>query len=721
MIRPSLAPAAAGRAVAGAYACVLFGADPRLGALLLALTLLRPASGLGGLVAAGAGTLTAHLLGYRPDAIRAGVYGYNALLVGLAVMAGRGLDAGTLALVALAGAAAALLTAVLGDALRRGFDLPVLALPFALLGALLRPALDAQGVVAGAAWIDDRAWTLLPPLPAPVDAVLRGFGALFFQPGPEAGLVALGVALAVSRIGAVAMLAGMAAAGLMVRLLGATSDPATLLAAQYNGALTGAAVGAFLFVPGRAAALAGLGAAALAGWLSVALAALFGRIGLPLLAWPFVLVTLVVVRALALRAPDRPPFPAILPGLSPEANFDCAMVQGERLGVPGPPRLALPVEGTWAITQGIDGAHTHRDAWAHAWDFEVVDANGFPFRGDGTRREDYFCFDRAVLAPGAGVVAAVHDGAADGAPGELDPARPWGNAVVIGHGPDLFTVVAHLACGSILVRLGQPVAAGAPVARCGSSGRSPRPHLHLQAQRTPELGAPAIPCRIVDYLVERPDGRRRWIPLGVPAEGERVARPEVDPVRAAVAALPPGMVLEFDGAAPARLVSEVTLLGERCLHDPDRGERLYFVPAPGGPAFTVLAGRPGGPLWALFLALPRLPVAAGDLEFEDRPPARLLLSRAGSFAHDLVRALADPLAARSETNVRAAGGVTVVETLSTVRLHARTIRRLRARAELDGDGIRTLEVEDHPGADALRFAAHRPAHARAAAAWATAR
>ncbi len=754
-------PAAWLQAVGNAYAAILFGGDPRWGAVLAATTLLRPASGLGGLLAVLSGTLTARALGYRPDSILLGVYGYNALLVGLSVLAGRGLDGTTATLVVLAGSASALLTAVLGDALRRGMNLPVLVLPFTILGTLLGPALESIGPAPGTAWVEAGAWFALPALPEAADRLLCGFGALFFQPGPEAGLVVLVAALAVSRIGTVAMVAGMAVAGAMTDLLHAGTDPATALAARYNGGLAGAAVGAYLFVPGRAAAAAGVGAAALAAWLTVALAALLGKLGLPVLAWPFVLVTLVMMRALELRAPDRPPFFPVLPGASPEVNFDWTATLAARFGIPGPPRFVLPVAGTWTVSQGVDGDHTHRGAWAHAWDLEVTDERGFPFRGDGARLEDYLCFGRPVLAAGAGTVESVVDGRPDISPGGMDTALPWGNAVVIRHGPELFTVLAHLQSGSITVKPGQTVAAGEPVAACGSSGRSPRPHLHLQAQRTPELGAAAIPCRLVHYLAERRDGSRQYFALGVPVVGEQVSRPAPDPVVESFGVLPVGSEIELEveaggdpgrpagvrgnarsgvayhlgvavrsgscrddgssairtagtdfatdatgGAADARggnrgmtqrvrLVSEVTLLGERFLRDGESGGRLYFTHAHGDLAFTSLADRSGGALWALFLALPRLPWAgAGAQAWSDRPPAAALLSPAWAFAHDLVRSLADPLEIRSESTVRENGELRVVETRTGFGWGWGFAWRYRARVEIDREGLSALSVTD---------------------------
>src|SRR5262249_11759827 len=113
------------RAVIAAYANVVFATHPLAGALVAAATFLVPAAGTGGLLAVIAATAAAIALGYRKDAIASGHYGYNALLVGLAAALHHPLDLRVGVLVALAGIAAALLTAVLGDVLHRGAALPV--------------------------------------------------------------------------------------------------------------------------------------------------------------------------------------------------------------------------------------------------------------------------------------------------------------------------------------------------------------------------------------------------------------------------------------------------------------------------------------------------------------------------------------------------------------------------------------------------------------------
>jgi murein DD-endopeptidase MepM/ murein hydrolase activator NlpD len=45
---------------------------------------------------------------------------------------------------------------------------------------------------------------------------------------------------------------------------------------------------------------------------------------------------------------------------------------------------------------------------------------------------------------------------------------------------DTFVLLAHLQSGSIRVSVGQELADGQQIARCGNSGNSTQPHVHVQ-------------------------------------------------------------------------------------------------------------------------------------------------------------------------------------------------------------------------------------------------
>jgi murein DD-endopeptidase MepM/ murein hydrolase activator NlpD len=404
-----------------------------------------------------------------------------------------------------------------------------------------------------------------------------------------------------------------------------------------------------------------------------------------------------------LRAAGRAPFRAPLATATPEANLEYRRIFAKRLLFPGPPRFVLPVSGPWLVTQGVGGDITHQGPWRHALDFEVVDRDGFPFRGDGSRVEDYYGFGRPVLAPGHGVVAAVHDGAPDNPPGTQDLARPWGNAVVVQHGPELFSVVAHLRRGSISVAPGQTVAPGQPLAQCGASGRSPRPHLHFQAQASAELGAATLDFRIIDYQIDAKPPR--FARLGVPAQGMTVQAPAMRPFALGSSEL----VLHDQGQRRLTLRPEVTLLGEQSIVDLRTNDRLFFVSRPAGTTFTALRGSADGLLGALFQTIPDLPgVDTPRLSFDEELPPETLLPAPLRLACQLLGGFLEPAGARVRGELVRNGEHVVVESECEVRFFGRVVRRRRGRVELDGEGLSRVELFDAPFGRAVLSAARDP-------------
>lgn len=102
-----------------------------------------------------------------------------------------------------------------------------------------------------------------------------------------------------------------------------------------------------------------------------------------------------------------------------------------------------------------------------------------------------------VLAAAAGTVVRLRDGVPDisiRAPGAPSVAgQECGNAVVIEHGNGWETQYCHLARGSLAVKQGDKVAAGAPLARVGLSGNTEFPHLHLTVRHAGQIVDPFAP------------------------------------------------------------------------------------------------------------------------------------------------------------------------------------------------------------------------------------
>jgi biotin carboxyl carrier protein len=165
-----------------------------------------------------------------------------------------------------------------------------------------------------------------------------------------------------------------------------------------------------------------------------------------------------------------------------------------------PVNLAFPFRnGTYAVFEGGNGrasslmnyhygASIHKGAQTnlsmrYAVDITKVtrwgnDADGFlPMQN-----EKYAVFNQIVYSPCDGEVSDVEDKWPNETPWTGSPPYNVGNHVLVTSN-DFGVLMGHLQKGSILVKTGDRVKKGQPVARTGNSGWTSQPHLHIQAMR----------------------------------------------------------------------------------------------------------------------------------------------------------------------------------------------------------------------------------------------
>lgn len=658
------------RSVLRTYASLLFSRSTGVGALLLLATATVPRACALGLGAVLLSLAVGRALRLAPETLASGALSFNALLVGLTVAA---LAGPTPAAFVAAVTLSVLLTAALSSLLTAGHALPSLSLPFLLAYHLSLGGLHVAHPLAPEAL----------SLTGPLGDGLRALGALLFLPRVDAGLLVLAALLAHSRVATV--LAAMAWCATRAFL------PDAGVSVGLNAMLTAVALGGVWFVPSAwSYALAMAGA-----MVSAAVGAGLARRGVTVLVVPFNLVVPLALAVMRQRVADgRPDAVDFSPG-TPEENLAYFRARAERFGERAGVRLTVPFRGAWRCTQGHDGAHTHKDRWRHALDFEVFDAQGLPFGGDGVSLEDFYCYKLPVLAPAAGVVVAVVDGVADNRVGAVNLDDNWGNAVVVQHAPGVFSCVAHLSPGTIAVRVGSPVAAGAVLGLCGNSGRSAVPHLHIQAQASAELGAATIPWSLHDAVrVEGDDATLRAV--AVPAKGETLRALRCDEPRAALLRLDYGRRwrVTVNGARPVTLVADIDLLGRRLLRVEGSDAALYYTHDAAG--FTALdaVGDPGSCVHTLRAALSRVPFD-GDLglRWRDRIPLRATLPWWARPLFDLLSPFGGPASLEVTWAARRHGAALCLEGASgpTVTTRAWLLPEVGiTRAEVVVRGRRTI-------------------------------
>ena len=685
--------------LAASYAQVFFAHDRVAGALVAAATFSSPRVGLAGLLGALVAAALVRVL-HLNDALAArGHYGYNALLAGLALGAflARGSALGpVVALIVFAAAVSVFAQAALESSLGSLLHLPSLTLPY-VIAALL--ALGVAPQLAGVSLaVDLHATATL--LPGPLSLVLRSLGALFFVPTELGGALVLTALVAWSRVGALlAILGALVAQALLLVVSPAAIPPSLPLVLGYNGAATAIALGGVWFVPQRSSFLLGALAVTLTAALAFAATALLGPLGLPVLILPFNGTALIVLQAMRQRTRDGAPKSVDFAPGTPEANLNYYRTRlarfGARLGV----TLRLPFYGRWTVTQGVDGPHTHRGEWRHALDFEGIDKDGNRHVASGAELKDYHCYRLPVFAAAAGTVVSVRNDVPDNPPGERNAREAWGNVVLIQHGPALYSLLAHLAPGSVEVSEGQFVTAGTRVGACGNSGRSFVPHLHFHLQTTPVVGAPTCELELSDVVRQSESGavlHRAY----VPALGDIVRSVEPRDEIAALFAWPLGETRTFeilDGDdAPARretITAGIDLLNNAHLAS-DGGGHLYFERTPQQFVTYDHVGPEASVLRWMYAALPRVPFEAADaLRWDDVLPARHFRARSLSWLLDFVDPFLSASGQRLEFRSCREGTALVIEGTGL-----RGSERIDTRARLEpGKGLCAIElrVGDH--------------------------
>jgi len=663
-----------------AYAQVLFSRSPWIGAALLAASFVVPTVGMVGLVGVMLTTALGRVLQFDREALKDGLLGYNGLLVYLGIGA---LFEHTPVFWVLAIATSLLV--VLSHVALHGFmsrylNLPVLSLPFVVvlwLMTLASPHMRGMRFTNHVPALDLGAF----PGPALLDDFLRAMGAIFFQPHWLAGLLVFGSMLAWSRVATIHAILGFAVAVAADRFLLSFPPDLFHVYVGFNIVLTAVALGGIFYVPSLASlALSVVGSVA-AALVSVAWISALQPLGLPVLAAPLNMTVLLALYALGLRQLGAKPL-ATAHGGSPEENLAWFQTRVRRFQNSCDVPLYLPFRWNWVCTQGNDGEHTHRGPWRHGLDFEVFDAAGNRFEGTGAEPSHFLCHGLPVVAPAAGTVVRIVDGIPDTPVGDVNVEQNWGNAVVLQVGPERYVVFAHLLSGSFKIREGQRVAIGQELAACGSSGRSPIPHLHVQLQATPELGAPTLPIAFDGVVVEG-EARHAY----VPQEGDvlRGLNPAGAPL--AWVKLPPGSGARFEvrEGPTARVVStkvHLDLLGERSIRSgearlPFNNMGMSFL------SFDVLGREPL--LLAMYASLARVPLDKAPLAWADTLDARRLRASWADWLRDGLGAIVGRPAVRMTWRSHHDGGRWIVTGSSDDG-------RVATRAVLETSGIAEVDV-----------------------------
>ena len=681
----------ASNATLGSYSQILFGRSRLVGFLLLLATAVDLRMLVAGFAAVLLALGTALVLDLPSELIASGLYGYNALLIGLGGAAFVEYTPLAIGLFTVAVMGSVLITAAFHSALGAQFNLPTLTLPFLAVFHVVTGTIPLADLPMRT--FDADSVATLEGLSDAGKLYLQSLGAIFFLPRIEAGALVLVALLTYSRIATLLSAMAFGLVAVFASELFVLGDPMLRILLGYNCILIAIALGGVWFVPSLSSfVLAATGALA-GGIFTLGTVGRLASVGVPLLILPFNLTVLLVLYAMRQRVSDgRPKAVDFFPG-SPEQNLNYFRTRLARFGARYFVRISAPFLGRWICTQSVDGTITHRDAWRHALDFQVTDDDGELFVGDGSRLEDYRCYRLPVVAPAKGIVAVGVDEIPDNPVGEINVEDNWGNLVIIYHAPGLYSLVCHLSPGTITVKEGQHVRLGETVGLCGNSGRSPTPHLHFQLQATARVGAPTLALELQDLIVEDEEGET-MVSVMVPEEGMIVRNVEPEPTLGRRLRFEYGdtLRLKTDGRIE-ELVADIDLNGTFRLASRDLRATLYYDHAPSG--FTVwdAIGDPRSSLRLVQTALSRVPFdQSRSLSWTDHLPTR-------AFLPWFIRPLADFIAPfQPATGIKMRYHVVHRDGEALVRGESLGARRngapaIRSEARISALGLEELSVD----------------------------
>ena len=516
--------------------------------------------GLMGLLSVIIANQTASWFKFSEKNINDGFYGFNALLVGLgtAVIFAPGIK---LVIVIVIMSVLTLFITLVIEGLFSKYYLPFLSLPFLLSiwiidlsqNNLIGIGISERGIyyynelfaIGGKGLVDFYTFMESIPYPFYLKEYFLSLSAIAFQYNELAGFIIAIALFFSSRISFTLSLVGFYVAILFYQFAGIDSTQLSYTFIGFNYILTSIALGGIFLVPSKYSYSWMLVLLPITVIITFGMGQLFYYFGLPIYSLPFNIVVLMFLYVMKLRLTKGNILvePTIQHN-SPEKNLYQHINTKERFPIPYYLPVYLPVIGDWTVSQGNDGEYTHIGEWSDAWDFIINNSNNSQFKKSGDFVEDYYCYNKPVVATADGIVVELFDGIDDNIVGEVNTIHNWGNSLVIKHSEYLYSQISHLKNGSFKVKKGDFVKKGEVLAKVGNSGRSPYPHLHFQFQTMPYIGSKTFKYPF-ESVINKVGNKSVVLDYALPKKNDLVSNIEVNSILKYALNFIPGQRLKF--------------------------------------------------------------------------------------------------------------------------------------------------------------------------------
>ena len=719
-----------GQGLLKSYAQVFFSDSQVLAFIIAVVSFFNPLAGLCGLWAVVLTHFIAWFGGFNRQKIAAGLYGFNSLLTGMALGSTFEPSTGLFIIVSFASLLCLMVTLAIEGVFYK-YGLSFLSIPFLfstwtlllatrhLSGLDLTPGstflMNKLYALGGSTLVESYNWFFNLKLPGPVVLYFRSVGAIFFQNYLFAGLLIVIGLLYYSRIAFSLSVIGFASAWLYYKMLGGNMADLSFGYIGFNFILTAIAAGGFFTVASPWSYLWVILLSTLTSIFTTAASGLLDQWQLPVYSLPFNIAVLLFVYILKLRERNfEKPALVGVQLFSPEKNLYSRLNYTYRFGHPTGIYIGLPFRGKWSVTQAHDGPLTHKDAWRHAWDFEITDEYGKTYSGKGLSCDDYYCYGKPVLAPADGYVVEINDGIDDNAIGNKNLQNNWGNTVIIKHAEGIYSKLSHLRKGSIKVVKGSWIKQGEPLGLVGNSGNSPYPHLHFQIQAYPYIGSATLLHPLSGYLRWK-NGAPDYIAHGIPAQGEIVEN--IQPLTFITSAFhfTSGQKIEFTFSGPnqpetkGHWLVENDMLNQTWIHDPATGSRAGFTYI--AQVFYILwyQGKTDTPLYYFAMAHYRIiPSIIPGLTLHDKFPLHMLKRNFWFVLNDFIAPFHSFINAEyRQYHQRLTSHFTrpeaVIESEALVKVGPKQLLHLKFTSLIKTEGLAEVRVESAKGVISINF------------------
>lgn len=471
------------------YYSIIFLRDCKAGLVMFILSFLLPSVGTLGLIAIISTVIFAELIRVREEYLNHGFYLYNSLLVGMGVGYYFNITLSTIILTAILAIFTFLLTFTLNRIFLK-YSLPVLSFPFAIVSMFFYLAsLKYTNLLSNILHREP-----LFNINLPFSSFFKSMGTIFFLPFDIAGLVISIVILLYSRVlffmAVVGFLVGVYAHSIFVPFCEALNS-----AYNFNFIIIAMALGGIFLIANIQNYIIALIAVIVSVVVIDSMEVFLTTYSLPVYTMPFNIITILFLMV-AIGVGYK--YYNFNPKSTPEKSLSNYLSSIYRFGG-NSIKINLPFIGEWSVYQAFNGEWTHKGAWKYAYDF-VIKKEGKTYKDEGHFLEDYYAFGKDVISPINGYIIAIKSDLPDNFIGNVDRLNNWGNFIIIQSNYGYYVEISHLMQNSLSVQVGDYVQMGQIIAKCGNSGYSPEPHIHIQVQKYAVLGSETIPFTFIDYI-----------------------------------------------------------------------------------------------------------------------------------------------------------------------------------------------------------------------------